>query len=343
MDLDRNIVPVLVDDFRFGDYRQHFTGKLKELPRHNALTVPHDYFDAAMEKLRTRFLRRPIVVNIQPTPLNEQPVIERKIEEVSQMPTPTTTPTQSFEPELILIPAGEFLMGSDPKKDKAARDDEQSQHTLYLPDYYIAKTPVTQAQYAAFVQATGHDAPFVDENWAKAYNWQGQTPPKEKADHPVVLVNWHDAVAYCRWLTETTGRTYRLPTEAEWEKAARGPDGRIYPWGNQWDKSRCNTAEGGKGGATPVGTYPQGASPYGVLDMAGNVLEWCATKWRKSYPYDVKEDEWTVDYLDGTNVRVLRGGSWRYNQDLARCASRLMLIPVNGGSFRGCRVACSPI
>jgi formylglycine-generating enzyme required for sulfatase activity len=180
-----------------------------------------------------------------------------------------------FEPEMVLIPAGEFLMGSDPSVDKDARDNEQPQHTLSLPDYYLAKTPVTNAQYAAFVQATTYHR--------QPGGWEHGKPPKGREDHPVVNVTWHDAVTYCRWLSEVTGRPYRLPSEAEWEKGARGSDGRIYPWGNQWDAKRCNTRESGKRDTTPVGAFPEGASPYGLLDMAGNVWEWTRSVY-KSYP-----------------------------------------------------------
>jgi len=234
-------------------------------------------------------------------------------------PTPTSLPenlpnSQPFEPEMILIPAGEFLMGSDPSVDKDTQDNEQPQHRLYLPDYYVAKTPVTNAQYAAFVEVTGHEPPA---------HWEDGQPPSDKLDHPVVNVSWHDAVAYCKWLSEATGRIYRLPTEAEWEKAARGADGWIYPWGNQWDKTKLNSVEGGQVDTTPVGQYsPNGDSPYGVADMAGNVWEWTATKWQKPYPYDVDEDEWTAGYLEGSESRVLRGGSWYDGQFDARCTSR---------------------
>ncbi|MBN1890078.1 MAG: SUMF1/EgtB/PvdO family nonheme iron enzyme [Thermoflexales bacterium] len=179
--------------------------------------------------------------------------------------------SQPFEPELVLIPAGEFLMGSDPAKDKQAYDDEKPQHKRHLPDYYMAKTPVTNGQYLAFVEKTGQRA--------LGY-WKGGKLPKGKENHPVVNVTWHDAVAYCRWLAEVTGKPYGLPSEAEWEKATRGTDGRIYPWGNDWDAKKCNTSEGGKKGTTPVVAYPGGASPYGCLDMSGNVWEWCRTKWQ---------------------------------------------------------------
>jgi sulfatase modifying factor 1 len=255
---------------------------------------------------------------------------------------------QPFEPEMILIPAGEFLMGSNPKKDKNAADDEQPQHTLYLPDYYLAKTPVTQARYAAFVQATSHRVPNVDESWAKPYNWSGSTPPIGKANHPVVLVSWHDAVAYCNWLAEVTGKPYRLPSEAEWEKGARGSNGRIYPWGNQWDAKRCNSEEGGKGGTTLVGAYPKGASPYGLLDMVGNVWEWTRSLWgedfRESsfkYPYDPadgREDSGAQDSI----YRVLRGSSWNFSQYYARCAYRLQRSPDFRNHHLGFRVVVFP-
>jgi formylglycine-generating enzyme required for sulfatase activity len=228
---------------------------------------------------------------------------------------------QPFEPELIPIPAGEFLMGSDPRTDKNAGDDEQPQHYLHLPDYSIAKTPVTNVQYLAFVQSKGQKPPKY---------WKGGKPPGDKEDHPVVGVSWEDAMAYCNWLAEAMGKAYRLPSEAEWEKAARGADGRIWPWGNEWDEKRCNTREGGPGDSTPVGQYsPGGDSPYGCVDMAGNVFEWCTTREGKSYPYDVSEDEWSEEYLQGSAARVLRGGSWLSNQYLARCAYRNRNNPHN--------------
>jgi len=244
--------------------------------------------------------------------------------EVLQVLTPP-----EFEPEMVLIPAGEFLMGSDPSVDKDAQDDEQPQHTLYLPDYYLAKTPLINAQYAAFVQATYHRQPE---------GWEHGKPPSDQEDHPVVHVTWHDAVAYCRWLAEVTGRPYRLPSEAEWEKGARGSDGRIWPWGNQWDAERCNSAEGGKGDTTPVGAYPQGASPYGLLDMAGNVWEWTRSIYR-DYPYtpnDGRED------LEAEGVRVLRGGSWTNYQVYARCVERVRDFPLysyDNLGFRLCVVS----
>ena len=214
---------------------------------------------------------------------------------------------------MILIPAGEFLMGSVPGLNPTTRPNEYPQHSLYLPDYYMAKTPVTNAQYATFVQATECRQPTRRGN---------SQPPSAKQDHPVVFVSWEDAVAYCQWFSKGTGLIYRLPTEAEWEKAARGVDGRLYPWGNQWDDRRCNTFESGLNDTTPVGAYPDGASPYGLLDLVGNVWEWCSTKRDKPYPYDAREDEWHKEYLQEDVRRALQGGSFCDYRSYARCASR---------------------
>ena len=249
----------------------------------------------------------------------------------------------THEPEMILIPAGEFLMGSDPGKDKDARgrDNEQPQHTLYLSDYYIAKTPVTNAQYAEFVR----DAGLVDP---PGY-WQEGEPPPDKLNHPVVYVSWRDAGAYCDWLADITGNPYRLPSEAEWEKAARGTGGRIYPWGNRWYPRWCNTFEGGPGDTTPVGAYPRGASPYGLLDMAGNVWEWTRSRWGKTlegphfmYPYDPQDGRENLEAGDDVH-RVLRGGSFYDVPRHARCAFRYGCFPSLDWLVYGFRVVVSPI
>jgi formylglycine-generating enzyme required for sulfatase activity len=254
-----------------------------------------------------------------------------------QPPAPVRQP---FEPEMIPIPAGEFLMGSDPRKDEQAFDDEQPQHTLYLPDYYLAKTPVTNAQYAAFVQATGHDQPE---------HWKGGKPPPGKEDHPVVNVSWDDALAYCRWLAGVTGKPYRLPGEAEWEKGARGTDGRIYPWGNRWDATRCNSQESGRDETTPVGAFPAGASPYGLLDMAGNVWEWTRSLWGKDpqkpnfrYPYNPKDGRENLEASPDV-FRVLRGGAFYFDEGLVRCAVRVRDSPSVRYGTIGFRVVVSPL
>jgi formylglycine-generating enzyme required for sulfatase activity len=236
---------------------------------------------------------------------------------------------QSFEPEMVLIPASEFLMGSDPNVDQYSDNEEQPQHTLHLPDYYLAKTPVTNAQYAAFMQATGHEQPD---------HWEGRKPPSGKEDHPVVKVSWHEAVAYCRWMAEVTGKTYRLPSEAEWEKGARGSDGRIYPWGNQWDARRCNSAEGGPGDTTPVGAYPKGASPYSLLDMAGNVFEWTRS-FALIYPYDPESG---LEDKEGGGTVVIRGGAFPFGVPFVRCAARVFQLSSYFDGVTGFRVCVGP-
>lgn len=249
---------------------------------------------------------------------------------------------------MILIPAGDFLMGSDPAKDKHAQDDEQPQHTLHLPDYYIAKTPVTNAQYATFVQATGHRSPK---------HWKHNEPPHGKQDHSVVYVSWHDAIAFCDWLSELTARPYRLPSEAGWEKAARGTDGRIYPWGDDWDPQRCNFGKGWSAllilfnsdtiTTTPVGDYsPRGDSPYSLLDMAGNVWEWTRSLWGGKqertdfrYPYDPGDGR---EHLDAPGYRVVRGGAFYASPRRVRCAYRLWHNRFSRGwdlGFRACAVS----
>ncbi len=233
---------------------------------------------------------------------------------------PTPPPQPAWVPELVEIPAGPFLMGSS-DKDKQAEKREKPQHRLELPTYWIGKTPVTNAQFCPFVEGDGyHNLDYwTDAGWKwreeeqivqPAY-WQDSKSNGD--DYPVVGISWFEAVAYACWLSEQTGHDYYLPTEAEWEKAARGPDGNIWPTGNTWKAEHCNSKEAGLKRTTPVGHYPSGASPYGVLDMAGNVWEWCATRWGKNYPYQL-EDEWSAAYLSGENLRTIRGGSWYHGQ-----------------------------
>jgi formylglycine-generating enzyme required for sulfatase activity len=229
-------------------------------------------------------------------------------------------------PPLIEISAGPFLMGSDKQKDSQVYDSELQQHTVTLGAYYIAQFPLTVAEYACFVRATKHREPS---------NWQEQQT--DRSDHPVVYISWNDALAYVRWFATIIEQTYRLPSEAEWEKAARSTDGRIYPWGNQWDKTRANTYEGGLGTTTPIGSYLQGASPYGVLDICGNVWEWTSTIY-KPYPYN------SIDGRENVHSkfdRVLRGGSWgNYSRD-ARVACRNFFGSPDVGGGAGVRLACN--
>lgn len=225
-------------------------------------------------------------------------------------------------PELAHVPSGWFWMGSDKTRDAKADDDEMPQCWLWLPGYWIGKYPVTNVQYLAFVRATDHKLPG---------SWINAQIPSGKTNHPVADVSWRDAKAYCRWLTTVTGLLYRLPTEAEWEKAARGADGRIWPWGDDRPtKEHCNFSWNVKG-TTPVGLYPLGTSPYGIMDMSGNVWEWTCSLY-KPYPYDAADGR--EDDNEETDRRVLRGGSWNSYDSDVRAAYRYGFDPdlwfVNG-------------
>jgi formylglycine-generating enzyme required for sulfatase activity len=162
-----------------------------------------------------------------------------------------------------------------------------------------------------------------------------ETPCFDKC--PVVYASWHDATMYCRWLSEATGKPYRLPSEAEWEKAARGRDGRIYPWGNEWQAGRCNSREEGVRTTTPVGTYALGKSPYGVLDRVGNVWEWTRSHYGE-YPYDPTDGR---EDPDTQAPYVLRGGSYYDDTGQVRCAVRLTSV-YDATWGRGFRAILSP-
>jgi len=256
-----------------------------------------------------------------------------------------------FEPQLVPVLAGEFLMGTSDEEirwlventdwakgwqEKGYFNREQPQHPVDLPSFEIGRDPVMNAEYRGFVRDTGHRPPS---------HWEGDTYPEELGDHPVVNVSWHDAVAYCRWLSEKTGRDYRLPTEAQWEKAAGWDEGAgkrwRYPWGDDFDPRKCNTTEGGPGTTTPVGQYsPDGDSPYGAADVAGNVWEWCQDWCAEGY-YQDSTSENPSGPGEGEG-RVLRGGSWLNDQYFARCAFRNGPSPGNRGNLIGFRVAASP-
>ena len=178
-------------------------------------------------------------------------------------------------------------------------DDEKPLHRVNLDAFLIARVPITNAQYQLFVQQTGHPAPS---------HWEEGRPPKGLESHPVVNVTWHDAVAYCQWLSQVVGKHITLPSEAQWEKAARGQPGQTrLPVGRQLRQpARCNTSNWGWVGTTPVGIFPGGASPYGVLDMSGNVWEW-TTSLYQPYPYRADDGR---NNPDAEGHRVVRGGSW---------------------------------
>ncbi len=232
--------------------------------------------------------------------------------------TPSKAKKSAAPKGMILIPAGESVMGSNDWWPKS-----QPEHKARLKDFYIDKYEVTNERYKAFVDATGRPAPG---------HWTGGRIPPEKNDHPVVFVTWYDAFDFCKW----EGK--RLPTEVEWEKAARGADGRTFPWGDKFDREKGNTPQYGYGDTMPVGSFEEGKSPYGVYDMAGNAFEW-VDNWFKPYPGNTHPDE---NY--GEKYKVLKGGSW-YDCTNYKCGisapafNRIFFHPVTKNNNFGFRCA----
>jgi formylglycine-generating enzyme required for sulfatase activity len=268
----------------------------------------------------------------------------------------------------VRVPAGPFLMGSTDAQvqesiKRGIREDwvkrQSPQHTVELSEYWIAKTPVTVAQFEAFIKAEkyrttaeqkGSGRDWTGSQWEeiKGADWRRPRGPesdvRQKANHPVTQVSWDDAVAFCEWASKVTGRQIRLPSEAEWEKAARGEKGWLYPWGDQApDEQRCNFNRNVED-TTPVGQYsPQGDSPYGCADMAGNVWEWCSD-WYSESTYSRRSKGPVRDPIGPPkgDDRVLRGGSWLNVEVNVRCAYRDRSGPSNRGSDAGFRPARSP-
>jgi formylglycine-generating enzyme required for sulfatase activity len=244
-------------------------------------------------------------------------------------------PGMTDAPEMVDIPAGEFWMGTSKAEAEICRretgrdpwEDEYPQHPVTLRDYALGRYPVTNYQFGRFVAAGGYKDPRwweshwevrQEEGWEQPEYWDD--PRRRRPNDPVVGISWYEARAYARWLAEETGEPYRLPTEAEWERAARGLDRRVWPWGNDWNSTRCNVQDGEHVGAlTPVGMYPTGASPDGCEEMIGNVWEWCASEWAK-YPFNVNND---INNEITANNPLLRGASWSLvHPQYARAAFR---------------------
>ncbi|MFN8444408.1 MAG: SUMF1/EgtB/PvdO family nonheme iron enzyme [Caldilineaceae bacterium] len=331
------------------------TGRGEEKKTEVPSPKPGTDYDAVIAELRAQLVEQQRRWN------TEQKVVESEPKERSStLVTPAVIVRPKIEFDWVTIPAGEFLMGSDKTKDKDAYDDELPQHKLYLPNFKIARVPVTVVQFAQFVKATHYKTTAEQKgsawNWAeKDGKWQwleikgaywgaprgAGSDVRNKQDHPVTCVSWHDAMQFCQWAE------VRLPSEAEWEKAARGSNGRIYPWGNEApDQSRCNFNMN-VGDTTSVGSYPKGATPEGLLDMAGNVWEWTISLWGKDgskpefgYPY--KAGDGRENLSAGNDVyRLLRGGSWSYNPSYVRGACRNRSDPDDRDDDFGFRVVVS--
>jgi formylglycine-generating enzyme required for sulfatase activity len=262
---------------------------------------------------------------------------------------PAQTGKASQSPDMVLIPAGEFLMGS---KVRQGDRDENPQHKVYLDAYYIDKHEVTNAQYHQFWLADGGEkSKHTPASYGSSY-MIGDWPEvaKTKPNYPLVGITWYDARAYAEWAGK------RLPTEAEWEKAARGTEAGVWPWGNEFQReitmtdganqnpvrTHSNRRDGNDGydnTTAPVGSYPTGASPYGVHDMAGNVWEWVADWYNEDY-YATGPAE-NPGGPDAGKLKVVKGGSWNHREHSQRCANRYYCYPDSWGNTLGFRCAKS--
>jgi formylglycine-generating enzyme required for sulfatase activity len=237
---------------------------------------------------------------------------------------------QSATPR-VYIPGGWFPMGSSDRDGKIGFEigvDELPQQKVYVRSFYMDRYEVTEVQYLEFLKATGSKK--YPGYWKEA--GQADHFPEGYRNYPVSDIDWFDAVSYCRWAGK------RLPTEAEWEKAARGTDGRLWPWGNRFEPGRANTLESSaawtapkgqerynvKGWKAPVGSHPEDVSPYGAYDMAGNVREWTATAYQ-SYPGNT-----TRTVQDAGSFKIIRGGSYLTEAAFSRTAARLAVLPTVG-------------
>jgi serine/threonine-protein kinase len=261
---------------------------------------------------------------------------------------------------MVFVPEGDFQMGSDDDTDY-----DKPEHTVWLDAFWIDQTEITNTQFEKFVKETNYKTDAELAGWSYVFNTSSSTWPKTEGanwqhprgpasnldglgDHPVGYVSWNDAAAYCKW----AGR--RLPSEAEWEKAARGTDGRLYPWGNQKpggnllnfaDKSSASdfadkNVDDGFAFTSPVGHYPEGASPYGALDMAGNVWEWVNDWYRPDYY--LSQTIWSNPVGPPAWAgKVLRGGSWDDTGRVTRSILRLAYYPMDWYAYFGFRCAVS--
>ncbi|MCX6706435.1 MAG: formylglycine-generating enzyme family protein [Candidatus Woesebacteria bacterium] len=269
---------------------------------------------------------------------------------------------------MVKIPSGEFLMGSTKKEikkyadkfpdvDKRLLKRECPQHKVFLESYKIGKYPVTNDEFEIFIRSTGYVTLAEKEGFGfvfspnfssvKGADWRHPLGSNSeillKQKHPVVQVSWYDAVAFCNWLSDKTRKKYYLPSEAQWEKAARGKNARIFPWGNNWNSKICNAGYRFKG-TTPVGKFsPDSDSPFGCVDMSGNVFEWTSTTigttepWPEKFNYPYKPNDGREDQTVKTR-RVGRGGSYSRSEVFCRTSFRFADPPSDRYSAQGFRV-----
>lgn len=258
------------------------------------------------------------------------------------------------EDNWITIPAGEFLMGAD-ADDEEAYDDAKPRHEVYLDAFRVGRFPVTVQEFATFLDNGGYEK----TRWWKdsrgeyfrqtgqPWDWNAQ---KSRRNHPVTGVSWHEAAAYCEWLSDRLASRVRLLTEAEWERVACGGDARKYPWGNKLDSTRANYAcEGSPSQTTPVGLYPRGATREKVQDMAGNAWEWVMDWYADDYylhsprdnPQGPEEGSATLTHQDEWRARrIVRGGGWSGSARYLLVSTRVRNGPDDRYPFVGFRCAC---
>jgi formylglycine-generating enzyme required for sulfatase activity len=253
------------------------------------------------------------------------PDMQRLIQGIDRFIGVAPLSIQYFEPETIHIPAGTFGMGSH--AGEGIPTHETPLHEVNLPEYRIGKYPVTNAQFEEFIRQTGRLV-------TPAMGWDGQRVPPDRELHPVSGVTWYEALAYCQWLGEKTGRKYSLPSEAQWEKACRGGRASSYPWGDELDPKRSNQ---GCAILAPVNAYPA-QNDFGCFDLVGNIRQWTCTLWGEKrvapapkYAYPWQDDRRNDLSANRQIRRVVRGSSFKDNPGTLRCSARSGQLPEDVG------------
>jgi formylglycine-generating enzyme required for sulfatase activity len=320
--LEKQFFPLLLD----GDIWPMFLPNQIENVHDGSL--PKDDFLEALSEYAPRQAKR-VLGAISDTPSTS---VKPEKSQISHLPDILPPPFEWVE-----IPAGQVTLITEAGRRNNYIPRGQSQ-AFDVPTFAIAKYPVTNAQYAKFIEADG----YYQEKWWTEVGWRwretyGWTEPRfwddstwNGTDYPVVGVSWYEAIAFCRWLSEVGGKRATLPTDSQWQRASQDDDRRKYPWGNEEPNERLCNLGNMIGHTTPVTQYPAGASPYGVMDMSGNIWEWCLTIFQSG-----------STMTDGTEELVIRGGAWNSSQYGTRCVSRSCDDPRNRIFNLGFRMVCS--
>ncbi|MDQ1353295.1 MAG: hypothetical protein QG657_3601 [Acidobacteriota bacterium] len=309
------IIPLIIDE----------SGILEELEAFHAISIDSEYkIEELIRVIESDYKKRgESFERVEtPPPADEEPIFVRGLKlkgwDVKKNESDCWEAFyKTYDLTMIYIPPGKFIMGADDGK-----DFEKPPHEVNLDGYWMGKYEVTFVQYDRYCAETGKKKPD-DKGWGRE-------------NRPVIHISWDDAVVYCDWLSQKTGLTFKLPTEAQWEKAARGTGGLVYPWGNEFDKNKCNSAESGLKMTSLVELYLAGKSPYGCMDMAGNVWEWCADWYDKDY-YKISPAKNPMGPAHGS-VRVRRGGSCVNAVWFCRAVSRNGSSPAHRADHIGFRL-----